>query len=309
MDVLYPNPGFVIEAVTIDSTGNGVHYILTSDGHISKSAFTLSTAFHGNLDSITSIDVSLAYNAGTRSDFKLARTYFSLDENLTEANVKTIATGWGWTFSAFTPGSLVATNTDWATGSAPTGWTNSTTIDSSFTGTATNSASGTYPASTAADVLYYKNTFTDYVQDFTLMMRVDILANTDFSHTLQMGRGSESVAQLSMFYSGGLTLEATFGSQFNDFTPVSTTGPLILALTKTAAGAIKMYLLENSHATQVVSLSTTFTNLLCMGESWVTLSTTTGTPSNHKLTDTYVKYNDALTQSAIETIATGWGWV
>lgn len=298
----------VVKVLKMDEAGNVVSYILTAEGHVQQSVST-GTPFDPLAEQISDFEVTLNLDSGTESDMRLAHTYVGIDEELTTAQIKTIATGWGWTESAFSAGSPEQTNASW-TSSLPGTW-NASPLHSGAT--VVHAADGTYvdEASVAIKAYFYQDTAKEYTNKLTVAWAFKYSGASETNDALGVGSTIGT-----MIYANADSLNPLgFGCLFENgagdgfLNPIASTGVFYVALTVDFTnGNYNLYLIENGEPTQSLAGASASLPNFITAEPWLRLTGSADTPADIKVVHTYVGLDEAKNQAALETIASGWGW-
>lgn len=291
----------VISAVTVDESGVATAYLFTAEGYVIKTIGTCDVPFNGFSDTIDQFNIFAERIAGTRADFKLAHTYFGIDEALSESAIKSKITGWGWTEATLTPSAAEQTDADWTALALPATWN----VNPDYSGTVTYGAGGAVNSS-VDDAVLYQDTAKTYCQSMTAILAVDTTITDVIPCDLIVGER----AGIDMTFVSDLTnvtpsisLGAYLTNPFSTVA-VGTSGIMMLAATVDTAGDYSYYFFENGEAVTVVSGTGIHLPNTYVADAFVFLSAL----GDSKLVNTYVGFDEVLDQTAITAIVSGWGW-
>lgn len=291
-----PSGGLVVCATTLLADGTIRNYLLTAEGYV---------LLNETIDTPRSVKVMDQMNINITSSVEydslgVTNTYYGMDQELTISEIKTIATGWGWTETTFVPDSASSTTTDWSTGSAPSGW-----VIGPYSSTLTTTVSGSY----GDNVQYEITDSPEYLDSITLIAGFDVTDSLP-EHYISLISGNFTNFVLS-HSSDDIDALVGFDQPGGDngyFTPTTTSGKHFLALSINNDGTGVGYFYEDGVA---LPQSYSFVSEIAYFQVATRVSTEfyeTISAGDVRLADTLIRKNEAMNQTDIETTISGWGW-
>lgn len=300
MEAWTPTSDLFIVATVNYENGNDTYYFLTSEGYTGTVTTTGSPRAVGT---ITGANLAIIPEI-VEDSVSVTNTYIGVDEELTLSAIKTIATGWGWVENTFTPDGASTISSDWTTTALPADWN----VGGGSAGTPVYNVSGTYNSSTTNPAYFYQDaTAATYLNGVTFMAQVDVSSLEDHYYTFGFGGGSPAYID-HLIDTGTVTVSYFDNDNYNNFTPVSATGSHFISVSIAANGAYTAYFHESGETTQTATGTCGPMAAFPKINHVILNLEETGTPGSCFVVNTAVRLNNNLSQGAIETILSGWGW-
>ena len=291
--------GLYATAIVSDENGDETTYVFSNDGYIASTTVSVGAR---NVALADFINVSISPETDETAA-SLVYTYFGFDEVLSGAAIQTIVEGLGWVETTFVPGSASSTTSDWTTTVIAPDWTLASYSD----GTAVFDPDGLYNSDGGSDILSYFLDVTPetYLTDATIILHVNVIGPTVGYTSMFQSLGGFGVSHYTDLPST-YTVEYADQVNFDSFVAAGV-GDHFLSVS-VSGDSYTFYFHESGETTQIgsgtVPDAASF-HLMNSTEIAIELGDPTG---NAKIAHTYVGENQALSQGAIETIISGWGW-